>query len=197
MMPLGREFCALMQQALHPRSVLEVGSKPALGQEELANLRTVFTNAVRYIGTDMEAGPGVDVVWDGTELRRRFSRQMFELGVCMDTLEHCRNPERVLWELTYVVQRVGVRVAFCAPIHMHPGDYWRMTPQLLHVLLSPQLLYGFIAQDYSVLHVPANQEYDWPHGVYGFGTPNREERDTLIQLLQQREKKDIMVVKVW
>jgi len=196
MMPIGREFCEIVQSLLHPKSVLEVGSKPAVGQEELANLRTVFTDAKRYVGVDMEAGPGVDLVADMCE--HAFSDdEEYELSVCMDTLEHMRYPEEAVMTMASVSRHLILRVPFCAPIHLHPDDYWRFTPSLLHSMVSECYGSGFIAQDLPVIDVPSGQEYDWPHGVYAFGTGDEELRTKLIHMLQQRPRKDIMVVKSW
>jgi len=198
MMPIGREFCVLAQEVLHPKTVLEVGSKPAVGQEELTNLRTVFTDAKRYVGIDLEAGPGVDQIVDICEpvWPNIWHLEEFELCLCIDMLEHCRYPEQAVFHMREVAQHLVLRTAFCAPIHNHPNDYWRFTPALLQDLCSAYE-FGFVAQDAPVVSVPASEVYDWPHGVYAFGTEDETLRNQIIALLNLRPVKDIMVVSSW
>lgn len=196
MMPIGREFCAILAKAGLASSVIEVGSKPAPGQLQLADLRPIM-GTDQYVGTDMEAGPGVDFVCDGEMLGWHFGEGVFTLGLCMDTLEHCRRPEKVIGALAKVSVHLALRVAFCAPIHLHPEDYWRMTPSCVEDILRRLRPHGFVAQDWPVIGVPAGQEYDWPHGIYGFATPEEAARDDVIHLLQQRPARDIMVTRLW
>ena len=50
-----------------PEPILEIGSYQVAGQEEIANLRSLFPGK-EYIGIDARPGPGVDVVADVEEL---------------------------------------------------------------------------------------------------------------------------------
>ncbi len=181
-MPLGVAFCeALVVSGVGKTSVIEVGSKPAAGQERLANLRPIF-KAARYVGTDLEGGLGVDVVCNGTRLRRHFNHHEFELGLSLDTLEHCWEPGVIVANLCWVAHQVALRVPFAAPIHGHPEDFWRVTPRTMGRWLKTKFEHGFVAQDPAIV-APAgtSTSADWPHGVYGFGT-----RDKTVRTAVQR-----------
>ncbi len=198
MMPIGRDFCKAVQTVVRPKTVVEVGSRPAEGQEELANLRTIFTDATRYVGTDMESGVGVDLVLDVCgKIPIVWQLKEFELCVCTDMLEHCRYPERAVENMGAVAQHLALRTAFCAPIHMHPDDFWRFTPSVLLEIVSDSYPYGFVAQDHPVVAVPENEMYDWPHGVYAFGTLKEETRNDVIRELQKLPGNGIMVTRSW
>ena len=180
MMPLGVEFCKALKAGGLGRTVIEIGAKPAAGQEEIANLRPIF-EADRYVGVDMEAGLGVDIVSDGEMVYRLFERDEFELGISLDTLEHCWRPIHVVYALAKVALHVAIRAPFAAPIHNHPEDFWRFTPACFGKILKPQRPHGFIAVDPPVV----NCRGEWPHGVYGFATHDSALRTAVIQALPQ------------
>lgn len=118
-----------------PRKVLEIGSRAAVNQEELSNLRMLLPNS-EYIGVDMQAGPGVDRVADATALP--YAAHSFDLIICLETLEHAREPWRVCEEIKRVVKPKGAIILSSQqnfPIHLHPSDYFRYTPYGLASLL--------------------------------------------------------------
>lgn len=111
-----------------PAAVLEVGSLTTKNQEELADLRPLFPKS-KYVGVDMRKGPGVDVVANGEELP--FKKNAFELVLCLETLEHAKEPWKVAAEIARVTAKGGVAIISSQqnfPIHMHPADYFRYTP---------------------------------------------------------------------
>jgi SAM-dependent methyltransferase len=61
-------------------NVLEVGSRNVNG-----GIRHLFPNALRYIGVDITAGPGVDVVANAADL---CLDEMFDVAVSTEVLEH-------------------------------------------------------------------------------------------------------------
>jgi SAM-dependent methyltransferase len=111
-----------------PKKVVEVGSRQAVNQEDIADLRGFFKGA-SFIGVDMEAGPGVDQVQKGESLP--FADSSLELVLCLETFEHCDKPWEVAKEIERVVSKKGIVVVSSQqnfPIHMHPSDYFRYTP---------------------------------------------------------------------
>lgn len=126
-----------------PRKVIEVGSRQAVNQEDIADLRDLFAQSV-YVGVDMEDGPGVDVVQKGEALP--FGDSSVEMILCLETFEHCDKPWEVAKEIERVISKDGVVVVSSQqnfPIHMHPSDYFRYTPYGLKSLfpkLSSQLV---------------------------------------------------------
>ena len=188
MMPLGIAFCKALRAAGLGRTVIEIGSKPAPGQEEMANLRPIF-EADRYVGVDIEAGLGVDVVSDGELVHRLFGRQEFELGICIDTLEHCWRPLNVVYALSRAAEHVALRAPFACPLHDHPQDYWRFTPATFGKMLKPQRAHGFVAVDPPLFAYPGQ----WPNGIYGLATHDSALRTVAIRALPP----DITVMGYW
>lgn len=154
--------------------VVEIGSRPAEGQEERANLRSFFPGH-EYIGCDVQEGENVDRIEDVHKLT-------FETGsvgtvVCVDTLEHVADPIRAMQEIHRVLRPGGVAAISSVmffPIHAHPWDYWRFTPEGFDLILKPfesRLAFGY---GYELL----------PEGVFGIGIKGPFEGLTRERLLR-------------
>lgn len=118
-----------------PKRVLEIGSRVADNQDEICNLRPLFSNS-HYIGLDMQEGTGVDVIADATKLP--YKDRSFDLVICLETLEHARDPWKIAKEIERVVKKNGAIILSSQqnfPIHMHPSDYFRYTPYGLATLI--------------------------------------------------------------
>lgn len=133
-----RDFCVDVVEHLPiTEPVIEIGSRPAAGQEEIANLRQLFPGK-EFIGCDVQDGVGVDRIEDVHRLT--FADASVGTVVCLDTLEHVADPLRAVREMHRVLKPGGV----CAissvmffPIHAHPWDFWRFTPEGFALLLDP------------------------------------------------------------
>lgn len=117
--------------------IVEIGSRPAAGQEDGPLLRDIFPGR-QFIGCDLFDGPNVDRVEDVHRLS--FPDETVGSVVSVDTLEHVGDPLRAVAEMHRVLKPGGV----CAiasvmffHIHEHPWDYWRFTPQGFGLLLAP------------------------------------------------------------
>ena len=121
---------------------LEVGSKDYGTTQDI---RSVLPERTTYIGVDMEAGKGVDLVLD---LIRDFDAIDHELGgmrfgtiICLSVLEHRADPFGMARNLTRLLQKNGkivVSVPFAWKFHGYPSDYWRFTHEGVK-LLFPDL----------------------------------------------------------
>ncbi|MGI8491284.1 MAG: class I SAM-dependent methyltransferase [Acidimicrobiales bacterium] len=117
--------------------VIEVGARPAEGQEDLTDLRSLFPGQ-DYVGCDIQPGPRVDQVEDIHHLS--FEDGSIGTALALDTLEHVRDPIRAVGEMHRVLAPGGcllISSVMFFPIHAHPWDYWRFTPEGFAELLAP------------------------------------------------------------
>jgi SAM-dependent methyltransferase len=139
--------------------VVEIGARPAEGQENEANLRSLFAGH-DYIGCDYQEGPNVDQVEDIHKLS--FADESIGTVVCVETLEHVADPLRGVREIHRVLKPGGVAIltsVMFMPIHAHPWDYWRFTPEGFALLLEPFETSLSFAYGFDLL----------PEGVHGIG----------------------------
>lgn len=106
--------------------VLEVGSKD---YGSTSSFRDLYPES-RYIGIDMEAGPGVDRIVDLAEGIGDLEEDYFALTVCCSVLEHVPQPWKMAENITRVTARGG-RLYMSAPwvwrYHAYPDDYFRFS----------------------------------------------------------------------
>lgn len=130
-----REAVGIISRCLKtPKKVVEVGSRQAINQEDIADMRNFFAKS-KYVGVDMEKGPGVDIVQKGEKLP--FASGTIDAVVCLETFEHCDKPWEVAKEIERIVAKDGIVIVSSQqnfPIHMHPSDYFRYTPHGLKSL---------------------------------------------------------------
>ncbi|MFL6238337.1 MAG: class I SAM-dependent methyltransferase [Actinomycetes bacterium] len=139
--------------------VVEIGSRPAEEQEEQAYLRDVIGKAP-YFGCDIQTGPNVDFVTDIHHLP--FADGSLGTVVCVEVLEHVFDPIRAVEEIHRVLRPGGAAVltsVMFMPIHAHPWDFWRFTPEGFARLLSTFETSVAFGNGYELL----------PEGVQGVG----------------------------
>jgi SAM-dependent methyltransferase len=139
--------------------LVELGARAAEGQEDVADLRTVF-GAREHIGCDIQAGPGVDRIEDIHHLT--FADESVGTVICLETLEHVADPLRAVQEMHRILRPGGVLAISSLmffPIHAHPWDYWRFTPEGFELLLQPFESRLVLAQGWDLM----------PEGVFGVG----------------------------
>jgi SAM-dependent methyltransferase len=139
--------------------LVEIGARAAAGQEDVADLRRLF-GAEDHIGCDLQPGVGVDRIEDVHQLT--FDDDSVGTVICLETLEHVADPLRAVHEMHRVLRPGGVLAISSLmffPIHEHPHDYWRFTPQGFELLLAPFESRLVVAQGWELL----------PDGVFGVG----------------------------
>ena len=137
-----------------PGPILEVGSYQVPGEEAVNNLRELFPGRA-YLGMDIRAGKGVDLVGSVEELPQ--AAGSVGTVIAMSVFEHVRRFWRGFEEVRRVLRPGGallVSVPFNVRVHNHPSDYWRFTEDALNVLLEgyPQKVVGW--------HGPADRPED-------------------------------------
>lgn len=172
------------------RKILEIGSRQAINQNEMANLRNLFTTG-KYIGIDMEDGPGVDMIAQAEKLP--FKDGTFDLVICLETLEHAEKPWLICAEIERVLKPNGMTIVSGQqnfPIHMHPSDYFRLTPYGMSILFSKlksKLVFA--------ISVPFGNEVKLnPQHVVLVGIKNSNEK--LVQRIKRALRKNIDLISV-
>ena len=104
------------------KNVLEVGSRDVNG-----GVRNLF--GCSYTGIDLIGGTGVDVVMDAMDIKKQFEPGSFDTVICLETLEHTKDPVRIVKNMRWVLKRGGwmILTTPCIghPEHDWPSDYYR------------------------------------------------------------------------
>ena len=111
--------------------VLEVGSRDYGSTQDL---RALLPGAPDWLGVDLQAGPGVDLVLDLAgpfeTVDEALGGRRFGSVFCLSVLEHCARPFDLAANLTRLLAPGGllcVGVPFAWKLHGYPSDYWRFT----------------------------------------------------------------------
>jgi SAM-dependent methyltransferase len=144
--------------------ILEFGSLQVPGQEVFADLRHLFQGK-KYIGCDIRKGPGVDRILDLHKID--LPNESIGTVLILDTLEHVEYPRKGLEEVYRILKPNGLVVVSSVlnfPIHEHPHDYWRFTPDGFKSLLK----------DFSQSYVDFAGDPLFPRTIVGLGVKDSE-----------------------
>ena len=99
--------------------------------------RNLFPNAGEFVGFDVLAGPGVDVVGDAHRLATALPAEHFDVVFAISVFEHLLFPWKVVMEINKVTKPGGlvfVSTHPAWPAHELPWDFWRYQPAGLRAL---------------------------------------------------------------
>jgi SAM-dependent methyltransferase len=155
-----KEFVKICAETLPiSEPIYEFGSLQVPGQEGYADLRPFFPEK-KYVGADMQKGPGVDEIHNLHNINLR--SESVGAVLILDTLEHVEFVREAVKEAHRILKKNGVLVISSImnfPIHDYPCDYWRFTPESFKSLLRP----------FACSFVEFAGENDFPHTVIGVG----------------------------
>ena len=146
---MGDESQLRFGQAFLPKdaeSVIEIGSKD---YGNTASFRALYPKA-KYIGVDIEAGKGVDVVHDLTLGHGLLGSgpfgdlEEFDIGICCSVLEHTPEPWLMAKNITKLIKTGGslyVSVPWVQRWHAYQDDYWRISHSGIKALF-PEFEWG-------------------------------------------------------
>lgn len=120
--------------------IVEIGSYQPSSQVGYADLRPFFRGR-EYIGCDVIPGVGVDKIEDVEHLS--FPDNSIPTLLCLETLEHVRDPFKAMDEMYRVLSPDGMLLLsshMWFPVHYTP-DYWRFTPQCFKEILLQKFGY--------------------------------------------------------
>ena len=102
------------------RDVLEVGSKNINGSP-----RKYFWFC-SYEGIDLSEGKGVDIVGNFAEMN--FGHDRYDVVICCEVLEHCKEWKEVLEKMAIVLKPGGLMIMTCASTDRQEHGTRRTTP---------------------------------------------------------------------
>jgi hypothetical protein len=155
-----KEFAKICAETLPiSEPIYEFGSLQVAGQEGWADLRPYFSGK-KYVGADMRQGPGVDEILNLHNIN--LPSESVGTVLILDTLEHVEFVREAIGEAHRILKKNGVIVISSTmdfPIHDHPYDYWRFTPDSFKSLLKQFA--------YSIVEFAGKDKF--PHIVVGVG----------------------------
>lgn len=129
-------YGALQTREVAGADVLEVGSLDVNGS---VRPMVAARRPASYVGVDVAAGPGVDLVADVAELWRHYDRDSFDVVVSTECLEHVEDWRRAIAAMVTVLRPGGVLVwttrSAGFPYH-HPPDRWRYSQPAMAEILT-------------------------------------------------------------
>lgn len=136
-------------------SVLAFASA-ALAPHEIAGKRVVEAGALdvngsvraviealgpaSYAGTDLETGPGVDLVCSAEYLPSLLGRDCADVVISTEMLEHAEDWRAAVTGLVRILAPGGCLLlttrSMGFPYHPHPDDYWRFSVRAMELIMK-------------------------------------------------------------
>lgn len=121
---------SLSAEEVKGKKVLEVGSLDVNGSPRPT---VMHLGPSEYWGVDCWLGPSVDIVCKADDLERTFGREVFDVVLSTEMLEHVEDWRLVVSQLKRAVKKGGILVTTTRspgfPYHPYPIDKWRYTKE--------------------------------------------------------------------
>jgi SAM-dependent methyltransferase len=119
---------ALMDADVEGKRVVEVGAYNYNGS---ARRVIEAMGPASYLGTDVQAGPGVDLVCPAEKLPAELGDDSADVVASLEMLEHAEDWRGAAAGMARVLAPGGLLLLTTRspgfPFHPHPGDFWRFT----------------------------------------------------------------------
>ena len=132
-------------------SVLELGTLQSVPGRSTMH-RDWVPHASEFLGTDIEAGPDVDVVADLHRLSDVVGSERFDVIISASTFEHLKYPTLAAHELMKALKvggQIYVQTHQSFPLHGYPNDYFRFSQDALASLFGTRMGFEVIATNYD------------------------------------------------
>jgi hypothetical protein len=142
-----RERCAQLQAP----SVLELGTLQSQAGRSTMH-RDWVPHAAEHLGTDIEAGPDVDIVADVHRLSEVVGRERFDVIISASTFEHLKYPTLAAHELMKALKVGGllyIQTHQSFPLHGYPNDYFRFSQDALASLFGSDMGFEVVSTNYD------------------------------------------------
>lgn len=161
--------------------VLDVGSRDVGIEGNLRNLFSVsnsvspdsFGRCNEYIGFDLEDGKNVDVVGDAEKLLDFYPEETFDCVLCVETLEHVKNPILIVENMKRVLKKDGwlfiTTPGIGHPEHNWPSDYYRYFENTYKDVFFKD--FKNVVTKTEIWDSPGieNPNTRYPHAILGYG----------------------------
>jgi hypothetical protein len=131
--------------------VLELGTLQSQSGRSTMH-RDWVPHAAEFLGTDIEAGPDVDVVADLHRLTDAVGTERFDVIISASTFEHLKYPTLAAHELMRALKVGGVlfvQTHQSFPLHGYPNDYFRFSQDALASLFGTEMGFEVVATNYD------------------------------------------------
>ena len=146
---------------LSDKKVLEVGSRIIRGSMR-GYLESL--NPKEYVGIDIVPGEGVDLILDIHGTVDYFGKEIFDIVICSDTLEHIDDLESASFNM-HGVLKIGGKLIVSVPTmetHYHgfPHDFWRYTTNdLKHVFSFMKVIEAYDTEGACIILEKQSDHY--------------------------------------
>lgn len=119
----------LIVEDVKGKKIIEVGSLDING-----SLRPYIMTLgpLSYIGIDIEKGNGVDIICNAEHMVERFGKEIFDVVISTETLEHVEDWTKVISNIKNICKPNGIiLITTCSygyGYHACPYDFWRFEP---------------------------------------------------------------------
>ena len=116
----------LNKKEIQGQLVIDVGSYDVNG-----SLRPIIESwePAKYVGIDIEKGPGVDIICNAEDIVRKFGKESFDVVISTELLEHVKDWKSVISNIKNVCKPNGTILITTRShgfrYHAYPYDFWR------------------------------------------------------------------------